>query len=400
METVGQEGTTARSGVTRRDFLKVAGAAPFGLASGTGHSLLSGRENRERSVIFLMLVGGPSQLDTFDPKPDAPSEVRGPFRSIATAVPGVRVCEHLPELARRLDRVTLVRSLSHDAAPIHETGAQLIQTGRLSGLGQEYPHFGSVAARMLGSKNGLPPFAVLPKKVGNTGVSISRGQTAGILGESFEPVCLDSETMAPGDENRELRKGFDLNTERASLRDRYGRGAFGENCLRARRLVEAGVRVVTVNMYETVFQGPSWDCHGMGPFSTLDDYAREVLPTFDRAYSALLDDLSDRGLLSSTLVVATGEFGRTPRLNASGGRDHWPGVWSAVLAGGGTGAGQVIGASDAHGTRVADRPVHPKELVATIYESLGMDSAQSYTLESGEAVSLIDRAEPLREAFV
>jgi len=346
-----------------------------------------------------MLVGGPSQLDTWDPKPEAPAEVRGPFRSIATSIPGIRVSEHLPELARRMDQLTLIRSMFHDAAPIHETGAQLVQTGHLCSLGREYPHFGSVTARLLGTRNGLPSFAILPRPIGNTGVNVSHGQTAGILGQDFEPYCVPANPSELTSESREMRRAVDLGAEPASLRERYGRNSFGESCLRARRLVEAGVRVVTVNMYETVFKGATWDCHSTGPFSTLDDYANEVLPTFDRAYSTLLDDLSARGLLSSTLVVATGEFGRTPRLNAAGGRDHWPGVWSALLAGGGSRAGEVIGASDAHGSSPADRPVRPAELVATIYRSLGIDPTQSYPLENGESVSLVDQAEPLREAL-
>ncbi|WP_422930413.1 DUF1501 domain-containing protein [Singulisphaera sp. PoT] len=399
--------------MSRRDFLKVAGMSPLGLSA---HSKLGfGRQKpgQDRSVIFLMLVGGPSQLDTFDPKPDAPSEVRGPFRSIDTSVPGVRVCEHLPELAKRMDRVSLIRSLYHEAAPIHETGSQLIQTGRLCGLGRDYPHFGSVAASMLEAKNGLPPFVLLPKPIGHTGVNVSHGQTAGILGKAWEPYSPASslEAVASHDAampealhstpsiSNEVNRCVELAAEADSTRARYGRNPFGESCLRARRLVEAGVRVVTVNMYETVFRGATWDCHGTGPFSTLADYATEVLPTFDRAYSALLDDLDSRGLLDSTLVVATGEFGRSPRLNAAGGRDHWPGVWSALLAGGGTRAGEVIGASDSNGSSPADRPVRPAELVATVYRSLGIDPSLTYSLESGEVVSLLDQANHLREAL-
>jgi hypothetical protein len=349
---------------SRRGFLKAGGLGALGtslagsraFADWTRHGSSS-----ERSVILLLLVGGPSQLETFDPKPDAPSEVRGPFGSIATAVPGVRVSEHLPRLARRMDRLALVRSLHHESAPIHEVGLQLLQTGALCRLGEESPHFGSVVAHLEGPRRGAPAFVMTPTPIGQLGLSLSLGQTAGPLGPGFEPTILSDAT--------------DLTGEPDTVRDAYGRNAFGRSCLRARRLVEAGVRVVTVNMFETVFDRVTWDCHGASPFSTLDDYRRVLLPTFDAAFSALVDDLDRSGQLDSTLVVATGEFGRTPRINVSGGRDHWPGVWSAVLAGGGVRGGQVIGASDATASEPADQPVTPQNLLATIYRSLNVEPA-------------------------
>jgi uncharacterized protein (DUF1501 family) len=332
-------------------------------------------------------------------------------------------------MARWMDRVTLVRSLHHDAAPIHETGHQLLQTGRLCREGQEAPHFGSVAARLCGARTELPPFIVLPGPIGNTGVGVPHGQTAGVLGSAYEPFHVAADPAAGAydaaslfdraqrflDEADDLpaplvtsaqrvlapqaRAAFDLAAERLCLRDTYGRTTFGQSCLLARRLVESGVRVVTVNMFETVFNRVTWDCHGNRPFSTLDDYARELLPTLDLALSALLDDLDRRGLLETTLVVATGEFGRTPRLNPSGGRDHWPGVWSALLAGGGTRAGQVIGASDAHASAPADRPVTAPELVATIYRSLGIDPAAPLALIDGTDAPAITGLVPIAEAF-
>ncbi len=348
----------------------------------------------DRALILLMLVGGPSQLETWDPKPEAPVEVRGPFDSIATAVPGVRINEHLPRLARRMDRLTLIRSMHHDAAPIHETGHQLIQTGRLCRHGEEHPHVGSVVSRLTTPKSGVPSFVVVPAPIGHTGVNVSHGQTAGDLGRAFEPIHLRADRASSTGGG-----AFDLTGEHASVRESYGSTRFGQGCLLARRLVESGVRVVAVNMFETVFNRVSWDCHGTKPFSTLDDYAAEVLPTLDQAFSALLDDLQQRGLLETTLVVATGEFGRTPRLNAVGGRDHWPGVWSAVLAGGGTQGGQVIGASDRIASSPADRPVQPGELVATMYRSLGIDPSRSLDLGQGESLALVEGAEPIAEAF-
>ena len=193
---------------------------------------------------------------------------------------------------------------------------------------------------------------------------------------------------------------FNLAEEGDSVRDAYGQTTFGQSCLLARRLVEAGVRCVTVNMFETVFNRVTWDCHGSAPFSTLNDYARDLLPTFDLAFAALLDDLDRSGRLDSTLVVAAGEFGRTPRINAIGGRDHWPGVWSVAMAGGGVRGGQVIGASDAHAAEPADRPVTLPEILATIYHSLGIDASQYLTRPDGESCAILEGAEPVRELFV
>jgi hypothetical protein len=340
---------------SRRGFLQASGAGGLGLMLGGTFPSAAQGSGRDPAVILLLLVGGPSQLETFDPKPDAPAEIRGPFRSIATKVPHVRISEHLPMLARRMDRVALIRSLHHDAAPIHETGFQLLQAGRLFPLGEEYPHFGSIASRERGPGRGAPPFVILPGPIESTGVAVPRGQSAGPLGEAHAP-------HVPAGEWAE----HEVAAEPRSMRDAYGDTEFGRNCLLARRFIEAGSRVVTVNMARTVFNAPSWDAHGAPPFSTFDDYARTLLPTFDRAISALLDDLEQRGLLDSTLVVATGEFGRTPRLNGRGGRDHWPGVWSALAAGCGVPGGQVIGASDRHAAEPADRPVRLVELFATM----------------------------------
>jgi uncharacterized protein (DUF1501 family) len=356
------------SGSTRRDFLRAGGlaalAGPSALAAAATTRPSAGDD---RAVILLLLVGGPSQHETFDPKPDAPSGVRGPFGSIATAVPGVRVGEHLPGLARRMDRLTLVRSLHHTEAPIHETGLQLIQTGSLAGADGEPPHVGARAARDLGPRRSAPAFAVLPGALGATGGALYRGQSAGVLGAAFDPFVpgRDDEAATPT-----ARAALDLGREPAAVREAYGATAFGRDCLRARRLVEAGSRLVVVNMYESVFHGPSWDCHGAAPFSCLDDYRASVLPCFDRAFSALIDDLDGRGRLGSTLVVAAGEFGRTPRVNASGGRDHWPGVWSAVVAGGGTAGGAVVGASDRLGAEPARDPIHASQLADAMMGAL------------------------------
>lgn len=392
--------------VSRRNFLKAASSGALGYSiANTAHAtqpnlLPNSGDLADRAVILLMLVGGPSQLETFDPKPDAPERIRGPFQSIATAVPGIRVGEHLPRLAQRMNHLTLIRSMHHDAAPIHETGQQILQTGRLCRLGEESPHFGSIASFCLGPQGAAPPFVILPKPIGHTGVNISHGQSAGLLGLAHDPFVPGNEPARSGQTfNRALVKAFDLRAEPDTLRDAYGHTPFGQNCLLARRLVEAGTRVVVVNMYETIFQSVSWDCHGRAPFSTLEDYALEVLPTFDRAFSALLDDLNQRGRLDSTLVVATGEFGRSPLLNADGGRNHWPGVWSAALAGGGIPGGQIIGASDSQAGEPADGPVSPVDLLATIYQGMGIDPTRDLPLTNGRHLAIIDDGEPIAEIF-
>ncbi|WP_240906947.1 DUF1501 domain-containing protein [Paludisphaera rhizosphaerae] len=318
-------------------------------------------------MILLMLVGGPSQLETWDPKPDAPLEVRGPFDSIATSIPGVRISEHLPRLASRMDKIALIRSMNHDEAPIHETGLQLLQTGRVS-REDDQAHFGAAAAKLLG---GVPGFVVTPGPIRNTGVQLPKGQTAGDLGVEFGPKFLDPDRL----DILAADSALDLSREPEEVRESYGATPFGRRCLAARRMVEAGVRVVTVNMYDTVFDAVSWDCHGTRPFSTFEDYRQVVLPTFDRAFSGLLDDLEARGLLSTTLVAAVGEFGRTPRINTSGGRDHWPGVWSAAMAGGGVRGGQVVGASDGRASAPVDRPVSPLEWLATVHQVLGLQTS-------------------------
>jgi hypothetical protein len=324
---------------TRREFISLcATAVPVVSAFAT-------QRPTDRRCIFLWLTGGPSQIDTFDPKPDAPSEYRGPFRPIPTRVPGLHVSELFPRLAARADRIAFVRTLHHDAAPIHETGQQLLQTGGLCSDG-ERPHI----AATLGGR-----WSILPGPLGDTGVDISHGQTAGSLGN--EPR-------------------FD------------GGSDFASNCRLAVRRIEAGNRFVVVNQYSTVYDAVSWDCHADGNRldTTLADYRDTVGPAFDIAFSGLLDELHDPGLLDSTLVVAAGEFGRTPRINPRGGRDHWPGVWTALLAGAGVRGGAVVGASDSRGAEPADRPVSPQGFVATIYHALGLPMPLS-------------NANPIRELF-
>jgi uncharacterized protein (DUF1501 family) len=302
-----------------------------------------------------------------------------------------------------------------------------MQTGRLFRGGQEYPHYGAVLSQQRGTRiEGVPPFVVLPAPIGNTGVSVSHGQGAGGLGAQHEPFVLhaDPAQVSSGRALLEAvdgahrlfdagvgsqpvvgqlftaraKKAFDLASENTDVREHYGRNTFGQSCLLARRLVEHGVRLATVNMFDTVFNNVTWDCHADGGAlaTTLDDYRDTLCPMFDRAYSALLEDLAERGLLETTLVVAMGEFGRTPLLNPRGGRDHWPGVWSILFAGGGVRGGQVIGSSDAIAAEPRDRPVTPAEVAATIYHALGIDACPTHPEPDGRPEPLV-MAAPIRE---
>jgi uncharacterized protein (DUF1501 family) len=427
----GEKGVRFCDGLTRRDFLRVgalgAGAVGLSLAD---LGALGAEASKDVNCILLFLVGGPSHLDTFDPKPDAPAEVRGPFRPIKTNAPGVELSEHFPLMAGMADRYAVVRSVHHTAAPIHETGHQLMQTGRLFRGGKEHPHYGAVMSHLRGQRlESPPPFVVLPTPVGNTGVSVGHGQGAAYLGGRHAPFLLrgdparlkgrrelldavdaahracDAADGAAGPAfgrvfSEKAKAAFDVTAEPDGLRDRYGRNTFGQSCLLARRLVEGGVRLVTVNMFDTVFNEVTWDCHADGGSlaANLNDYKETLCPMFDRAYTALLDDLGRRGLLSTTLVLAMGEFGRTPRLNPRGGRDHWPGCWSVLFAGAGVSGGQVVGASDATGSEPKDRPVTPAEVAATVYRGLGVDPATRLPGPDGLPVALADAA-PVEELF-
>jgi hypothetical protein len=430
-------------GLTRRDFLRV-GALSAGTVGLSLTELLRLQQANaaprcgEINCILLFLVGGPSQLDTWDPKPAAPDNVRGPFRPIHTNVPGIDIGEHFPLMSRMADRYALVRSVHHHAAPIHETGHQLMQTGRLFRGGQEHPHYGAVVSHLRGrSPGGLPPFVVLPRPIGNTGVSVSHAQGAGYLGAKHAPFVLQDEGLDParlaspcdlltavdGAQRtfdataartsggtleqavgllfaERAKRAFDLSGEPDDVRRRYGRNTFGQSALLARRLVEHGVRLVTVNMFDTVFNEVTWDCHADGGClaTRLDDYKDTLCPMFDHAYTALLEDLKQRGLLETTLVVAMGEFGRTPQLNPRGGRDHWPGVWTVLFAGGGIRGGQVVGSSDSTGAEPRDRPVTPAEVAATIYKGMGIDPSARLPGPENRPLPLVDAA-PIGELF-
>jgi hypothetical protein len=434
-------------GVTRRDFLQAGalGAIGFSLADWqAAHArgkVRPGHENR--SAIMIFNLGAPSQLDTFDPKPDAPAEIRGPFKPISTAARGVQISEILPGHAKLGGKLSIVRSCYHTAAAVHDTGHQMMQTGRLFTGGVNTPHAGCATAYLLGRRSDLPASVILPEPMGRTGGNLPHGQDAGFLGKAHDPFVLMADPSKPGfkvpdllppqqigearlDRRRRLRavvdetvetfeasedarlldsnfeaayrlmtskqarEAFDLTKEPDKVRDRYGRNRFGQCCLLARRLVEAGVRFVTVNTFLTVFDEITWDIHGSKPFTSIEGMRDIVAPMYDQGYSALVEDLYQRGMLEETLVCNLAEFGRTPRVNPAGGRDHWPQCWSVYFAGGGVQGGRVVGRSDSIGGVPAERPVNPGEVVATIYHSLGLDLETHLPGPQGRPFPLVD----------
>jgi hypothetical protein len=422
----------------RRDVLKAGVLGVLGGLSMTDLFMLQARaaapggKSPAESVVLIWQAGGPSHLDTWDPKPDAPAEIRGTFDPIETRVGGVRISEHLSRTAQVMDKIALVRSVTTDEAA-HERGTHYMLTGFTPLPGFEVPGYGAVAARFRGPRSALPPYVAIPSPIEN-------GGEAGFLGAALNPFSpsgnpasagfavrdLDLPTGMPleqAERRRSLREAidasfkkfekgsdtiratgeyynraytllasaparaaFDLKKEPDPVRDRYGRTQFGQSCLLARRLVEAGVRFVTVSI-------GGWDTHNNG-FRALGD---NLLPQFDQTFSAFISDLYDRGLLQSTLVLAMGEFGRTPTVNREAGRDHYARVFSLALAGGGVKGGQVLGASDARGMEVAARPVRPEDLAATIYRQLGIDYTQSIESPDGVRITLSRGGRHLQE---
>ena len=443
-------------GWNRRDFLHAGSLALLGLGMPEWMSLKAqGAVSNEKDVncIMLFLLGAPSQLDTWDMKPDAPAEIRGPYRPISTNVAGIQISELFPRMARHADKFSLLRSCYHTATAVHDTGHQMMQTGRLFQGGIQYPHAGAVLSKIKGARSDIPPHVLVPQPMGPTGGNMPHGQDGGFLGKTYDPFVLNADPSAPGfkvpdllppdyiaavrsdrrrqwrgmidsavrsfenspdakllDSNFEqaytlmssagAREAFEVDKEPEELRLKYGDNKFGQSCLLARRLIERGCRFVTVNMFETVFNEITWDIHGSKPFSPISSMKDLVGPMMDHAYSSLLEDLHQRGMLDNTLVVAMGEFGRTPKINPAGGRDHWPQCWTMLFAGGGVQGGQVVGASDDIGAYPKDRPTKPAEVVATIFHALGIDLNIVLEGPSGRAIPLVDRGvEPIHELF-
>ena len=429
MLTLLDRGPRLCDGHSRREALRVGGLSALGL---TLPGLLraraaEGRESRARSGIVLFLMGGPPQHSTWDPKPHAPAEIRGEFGPIDTCVPGVRVSSLFPHVARQADKLCLLRAVS-TGDNAHSSSGYAMLTGVPHaplnaenvnpGPPNDWPTLGAIVRRLRGDRNGLPGAVRLPMHIFNTDQSVWPGQDAGFLGRAADPWLFRCEPAAPavripeftpasdvpldrlgtrrdllaeldraaGTGNFDLhqtrafdllgsaraRAAFDLSKETPAVRDRYGRSHFGQSCLLARRLVEAGVGLVQVNWFrgpDEPSDNPCWDSH-----TKEAERLRTVLaPPADRAFAALLDDLADRGLLDETLVACLSEFGRTPRLNGRAGRDHWGHVFSVALAGGGVKGGQVYGSSDKHGGYPRDGKVTPADLTATMLHCLGFD---------------------------
>lgn len=331
------------------------------------------KTSNDNACILIFNTGAPAHLDTFDMKPDAPREIRGPFKPIRTNNLEIQISELFPLHAKLADKFSLVRTCTHGSAADHDSGRYTMQTGRLFPEGLNMPHVGCAINYLLGGRNGMPGHVFLPKAMGNTGGYIAPGNEAGFLGDSYGPFSPGRDVKT---EPSSLNEALDISKEPLKVRERYGNSRFGESCLRARRLVERGVRFITLHTFTSVFDQPSWDIHGCTPFTTFSGMRDLVAPMYDKAYSALIEDLAERGMLDSTLVAALSEFGRTPGINAAGGRDHWTHCFTSYFAGGGVQGGRVIGKSDAIGAYPTERSVSPGEIMATIHHALGLDLQQ------------------------
>src|SRR5437763_12473463 len=376
LKVSGNGSITTCDGITRRDFLQVGALGAIGLTLSKMAALQSlgatAEGNDEKSCIMIFNLGAPSQLDTFDMKPNAPSEIRGPFKPIKTNNPDMQISEIFPLHAKLADRFSLVRTCYYTAAAVHDTGHQMMQTGRLFTGGVNTPHAGCALEFLKGRRNELPAHVILPEPMGPTGGNLPHGQDAGFLGKAFDPFVLNADPstkdfkvpdlLPPAEigearlqRRRELRQvvdetvrdfeasasaqlmdssfasayrlmtsakareAFELTREPEKVRERYGMNRFGQSCLLARRLIEAGVRFVTINTFITVFDEITWDIHGSKPFTSIDGMKDIVAPMYDQGYSALLEDLVQRGVLDSTMVACLADFGRTPKMNPAGG---------------------------------------------------------------------------------
>lgn len=361
---------------TRRDFLRAGSLGLAGLSLPSDLKAEAERKGnaRAQSVILVFLGGGISHLDTFDPKPESPAEVRGKYSSIATTVPGLRIGERLPLLARQMDRVSLVRSASHTCHH-HETATNWVLSGRLGSPFGDYPAVGAVVAHETGLSGRVPPHVAIPR---NPSFTWELGKSA-FLGERYE-------SFKAGDPNQAQRiEGLDR--EPNSLRDRYGRTTPGQSMLLARRLVEEGARFVTVNY-------AGWDHHA-GIFESLD----KKLPEFDRALSALIEDMDARGTFQETLLVVMSEFGRSPRVNGNAGRDHWGEAGSLLLAGAGVKRGFVLGRTDKYGAFPTQQPISPADVACTMLDALGINPCKQLTTPSGRPIEILDSGARVRELF-
>lgn len=469
-----QIGSLGLLGLTLPSYLKLSASA----APAANNSYVRGKNGfgRAKSVIFIFLQGGPSHIDIWDPKPEAPDNIRSQFKNIKTKVPGIELTEVVPKLAQVIDKVTLIRSMSYTPKGLFNHTAAIYQliTGytpdRVSPSGQlepptptDFPTAGAQIARFRPPDGPMLASVMLPRPLQESHV-INKGGTAGFLGKAYDPfflfppgddldqqkmdkIRIDEFTLQPEIDKLRLRQrqtllktvnegiaelekavqqyaldryydkafelilsgrvrdAFDLGKEPAAIRDRYGRHTFGQSCLLARRLVEAGTRFVQVNWPAVANGDPlqtAWDTHA----SNFPPLKNLHCPKLDSGLSALIDDLDQRGLLDETLVVAMGEFGRSPRLgvstsgngNAADGRDHWPYCYTALVAGAGVKRGHLIGKSDQHASSPVDMPVHPTQMLATVYYALGIDPATIVYNHLNQPRELV-QAEPVLQLF-
>jgi uncharacterized protein (DUF1501 family) len=429
------------TGISRRQFLSIGGLSVLGLtlpgflrlrqlAAASGVT-----EKQTVHCILLWMQGGPSHVDTFDPKPDAPVEIRGEFGTVPTTLPGVRLVEYLPLLAKQTDKFSIIRGHNPQNGS-HGMADHLMLSGHKFNPSLPFPCYGSVVAKERGYHDGMFPFVQLGRYIDRR----FNGGIGGFLGDQYNPFEVLDDPSARSFKVRDLslasdaervrlerryamlteldrhqkqveetaavvkardifyekahslisspaaKQAFDLTQEADTVRDSYGRNSFGQSCLLARRLIEAGVHFVTVT-------DGGWDTH-QNNFKSLKE---RLLPRLDKGYAALLQDLHDRGLLESTLVVWFGDFGRTPKINPSAGRDHWASAGVACMGGGGVKTGEVVGATNQLAEFVIDNPVTPQDLAATIYQALGIPLHTWYRSQDGRPVELVPEGKPIRQ---
>jgi hypothetical protein len=438
--------------VSRRTLLQAGGISALGLSlpqlfAARAEAASGGRSPADLNCIMLWLWGAPSHLDTWDMKPDQPEEIRGMWRPIPTSAPGIQVVEHMPRFAQQMHRLCQVRTMFNDA-PDHPEGAAVALSGFRFVPGKpdkEGPHLGSVIARYSPPRSALPQYVVLGRELWDNGKRVP-GQYGGFLGGAYGPFRVEDPRQGveklpsiqlPADVTPErfgrretirhlvdgfhrrvetdgtrsydtsvqqalglltsadVKRAFDLGLEPDCLRDRYGRTFFGQSCLAARRLVESGVRYVQVNWsrHPGADGLEGWDVHGeFGGYLT--DYPKKQFPSFDQSASTFLQDMADRGLLENTLVIIGTEFGRSPKINKYGGRDHWSNCYTVMFAGAGVAGGRVIGDSDAQGGYPATEAYHTRNMLMSVYQRMGLDTALTLR-EAG----IVDQDPPIRGLF-
>ena len=419
---------------TRREMLKVGAIGGLTLSQYLRAQAASGKKSSRRSAIFIFLEGGPSHQDTFDLKPDAPARYRGEFKPIPTAVPGIHICEHLPELAKRMKDYAIIRGLTHTIAD-HGLGKKYLLTGNRPSQTLSYPEYGSVVSKMHPSARDLPTYVSIdesfvgPGYLGNEFSALTAGKPTFGIPYSVRGISLedgltvdryksqrrlldDLDTAFEGFEKLDApvrgldrfgaqahdiisapstRKAFDLEQEKPSESKRFGKHEFGQSLLLAARLIEAGVHFVTIRLRPAEFD---FDTH-TDNFSRL----RKLLPPFDKGLAGLFDRLKERGLFESTAIMVAGEFGRTPQINGQGGRDHWARAMFALMAGGDIRGGQVIGETDSKAAEPKNESVSPEDLAASFFQNIGIDPKMEFQANVGRPITLVRDGNPIGRLF-